>query len=59
VSNDKPIGGLVADTLSVAYDDRVIVDGLSLQIPTGRITVIAGANASGKPRGRRSGSAGH
>jgi iron complex transport system ATP-binding protein len=39
---------LVADTLSLAYDDRMIVDGLTLQVPTGQITVIVGANACGK-----------
>jgi iron complex transport system ATP-binding protein len=32
----------------LAYDDRVIVDGLSLTIPAGRVTVIVGANACGK-----------
>ena len=42
------ISRLVADALSLAYDDRMIVDGLSLQVPTGQITVIVGANACGK-----------
>lgn len=39
---------LAADGLRLAYDDRVIVDGLSLEIPTGKVTVIVGANACGK-----------
>jgi iron complex transport system ATP-binding protein len=34
--------------LRLAYDDRVVVDGLSLSIPAGRVTVIVGANACGK-----------
>lgn len=39
---------LAADTLTLAYGDRVIVEDLSAEIPTGQITVIVGANASGK-----------
>ncbi len=39
---------LEACDLRLAYDDRVVVDGLTLQIPTGQITVIVGANACGK-----------
>lgn len=39
---------LAATGVSLAYDDRVIVDGLSLAIPSGAITVIVGANACGK-----------
>jgi iron complex transport system ATP-binding protein len=34
--------------LTLAYDDRVIVDGLSLSVPAGAVTVIVGANACGK-----------
>jgi iron complex transport system ATP-binding protein len=34
--------------LRVAYDDRVVIDGLDLDIPPGRITAIVGANACGK-----------
>ncbi len=48
VNGDSTASRLVADTLSLAYDDRMIVDGLSLEVPTGRITVIVGANACGK-----------
>ena len=39
---------LVAHELRLAYDDNVVVDGLSLTIPTGAVTVIVGANACGK-----------
>jgi iron complex transport system ATP-binding protein len=39
---------LCAADLSLAYDDRVVVDGLSLTIPTGLVTVVVGANACGK-----------
>ncbi|MGN7294813.1 ABC transporter ATP-binding protein [Rhizobium sp. SAFR-030] len=40
--------GLAATALSAGYGDRIILDGLDLPIPTGRITVIVGANACGK-----------
>jgi iron complex transport system ATP-binding protein len=39
---------LSAKHLRLAYDDRLVVDDLSLEIPTGQITVIVGANACGK-----------
>ena len=39
---------LDAVNVSLGYDDRVVVDHLSLSIPTGRITAIVGANACGK-----------
>ncbi|HKE74243.1 MAG TPA: ABC transporter ATP-binding protein [Acidimicrobiales bacterium] len=39
---------LAAEDLSLAYDDRPVVDGLSLAIPAGAVTVIVGANACGK-----------
>ncbi len=39
---------LVADHVRLAYDDRIIVGDLSVAIPTGRVTVIVGANACGK-----------
>ena len=45
-SNHHPT--LAAEDLCLAYDDREIVSGLSLQILTGRITVIVGPNACGK-----------
>lgn len=39
---------LAVDGVTLAYDDRVVVDGLSLSVPTGEISVIVGANACGK-----------
>ena len=39
---------LRAEQLRLAYPDRVVVDSLDLDLPTGRITVIVGANACGK-----------
>ncbi len=39
---------LSAEGLRLAYDDNVVVDGLSVTIPTGEVTVIVGANACGK-----------
>jgi len=39
---------LRADSLRLAYDDKVVVDGLTLAIAIGKITVIVGANACGK-----------
>ncbi|MFJ5262399.1 ABC transporter ATP-binding protein [Streptomyces sp. NPDC088387] len=39
---------LRAEGLRLAYDDRIVVDGLDLAIPPGRITAIVGANACGK-----------
>lgn len=39
---------LVADALRLGYGDRVVVDGLDLAVPPGRITAIVGANACGK-----------
>jgi iron complex transport system ATP-binding protein len=45
----RPSGhSLDADGISLAYDQRVIIDGLTVTIPEGRITVIVGANACGK-----------
>ena len=46
---DEPGGrDLRAEDLSLAYDDRIISEGLSVRIPDGRISVIVGANACGK-----------
>lgn len=39
---------LRATDLTLAYDHRVIVDNLSVEIPDGLFTVIVGANACGK-----------
>ncbi|MCM3786108.1 ABC transporter ATP-binding protein [Neobacillus mesonae] len=34
--------------LSIAYEDRLIVENLNIQIPQGKITALVGANGSGK-----------
>lgn len=39
---------LVADSITLAYDGRVVVDDLSFAVPDGRITAIIGPNACGK-----------
>ncbi|GIU86978.1 MAG: cobalamin/Fe3+-siderophore ABC transporter ATP-binding protein [Acidimicrobiia bacterium] len=39
---------LVGERLRLAYDDRVVVEDLSVAIPTGRLSVIVGPNACGK-----------
>nr|MDT0666828.1 ABC transporter ATP-binding protein [Micromonospora sp. DSM 115978] len=44
----EPPPRLEAAGLRLGYDDRVVVDGLDLVVPPGKITVIIGANACGK-----------
>ncbi|CEA09172.1 putative siderophore transport system ATP-binding protein YusV [Arthrobacter saudimassiliensis] len=39
---------LQAEKLVLSYEDRVVVDGLDVQLPAGKITIIVGANACGK-----------
>jgi ABC-type transporter Mla maintaining outer membrane lipid asymmetry ATPase subunit MlaF len=39
---------LSAEKLAVGYDQREIIHDLSVRIPTGKISVIVGANACGK-----------
>ncbi|WP_082305301.1 ABC transporter ATP-binding protein [Leucobacter japonicus] len=39
---------LDVDAVSLGYRDREVITGLSLSVPPGKITVIVGANASGK-----------
>lgn len=39
---------LMTSKLDIAYEDRLIVEGLSVQIPQGQITALVGANGSGK-----------
>lgn len=45
--NEQP-AQLQARNLRLAYDQRVIVHDLSVEIPAGGVTVIVGANACGK-----------
>nr|WP_218853672.1 ABC transporter ATP-binding protein [Schumannella luteola] len=37
-----------AEALELGYRDHAVIDGLDLEVPPGRITVIVGANACGK-----------
>ena len=39
---------LRAEGVRLAYDDRTIIDGLTLSVPDGKVTVIVGPNACGK-----------
>lgn len=39
---------LAACDVTLDYDGRIVVDGLSLEIPDGEITVVVGPNACGK-----------
>ena len=39
---------LTVDAVSAGYGDSVVLSGLDLTVPAGRITVIVGANACGK-----------
>lgn len=39
---------LRAESLRLGYDGRIVVDGLDLDVPDGRITAIVGPNGSGK-----------
>ena len=39
---------LAAQSLTLAYGDRAVIDGMDLEIPPGRITAIVGANGCGK-----------
>lgn len=39
---------LRADSLTLGYDGRVVVESLDLAVPDGRVTVIVGPNACGK-----------
>ncbi|MFC7449944.1 ABC transporter ATP-binding protein [Rhodococcus daqingensis] len=39
---------LAAEALTVGYGDRIIVDGLDLEIPTGVVTTVIGPNGCGK-----------
>ena len=39
---------LAARDLSLGYGDRLVVDDLSTEVPTGRVSVVIGANGCGK-----------
>ncbi|MFP8887972.1 ABC transporter ATP-binding protein [Streptomyces mangrovi] len=43
-----PASRLSARGLTLAYESRTVVDGLDLDVPDGRVTVVVGPNACGK-----------
>ena len=46
---EAPAGSrLRAVDVRLAYDSRVVVDGVTLAVPTGRTTVVVGPNGCGK-----------
>jgi iron complex transport system ATP-binding protein len=45
---DQPAPRLTAESLVLSYDKRRVVHGLDLDVPSGDITVIVGANGCGK-----------
>ncbi|MGI5350395.1 ABC transporter ATP-binding protein [Streptomyces sp. CA-250714] len=48
MSHPAHVSGLRADSLHLAYDDRLVIRDLDLAVPEGRITAIVGPNACGK-----------
>ena len=48
IQSSRPGAALAAESLTLAYDQKVIVDDLTLSIPSEAFTVIVGANACGK-----------
>ncbi len=48
MDNNPDPNTLSAQDLVLSYGERVVVDGLSVTLPAGRITIIVGANACGK-----------
>ena len=43
---------LETSKLDIAYEERLIVEDLNIQIPQGKITALVGANGSGKSKSR-------
>ncbi|MEW2126209.1 ABC transporter ATP-binding protein [Streptomyces sp. NPDC087866] len=43
-----PASRLSAHDLTLAYEDRTVVEGLDLEIPDGRVTIVVGPNTCGK-----------
>ena len=43
-----PTTGLRADAVCLGYGDALVVDGVTLDVPTGRTTVVVGPNGCGK-----------
>ncbi|KHL12016.1 iron complex transport system ATP-binding protein [Mumia flava] len=39
---------LRVEDVTLGYDERIVVDGLTLDVPSGAVTIVVGANACGK-----------
>ena len=48
VENGADGQGIVLQQLSAGYHNKVVIDGIDLTIPQGRMTVLVGANGCGK-----------
>ncbi|MFI6431072.1 ABC transporter ATP-binding protein [Rhodococcus oryzae] len=48
LTTEHTVPRLAAEALTVGYGDRIIVDGLDLEIPTGVVTTVIGPNGCGK-----------
>jgi iron complex transport system ATP-binding protein len=48
IETSEPVSRLGAEHVQLAYHDRIVVEDLSISIPTGEVTVIVGPNACGK-----------
>ncbi len=48
VSQATPAPAIRARGLTLSYDGRTIVEGLDLDVPSGRVTVVVGPNGCGK-----------
>ncbi|THJ74562.1 AAA family ATPase, partial [Candidatus Frankia alpina] len=44
----RPPARLLGEELTLAYDRRIVAEGLAVRIPDGAFTVIVGPNACGK-----------
>ncbi|EKN42812.1 ferrichrome transport ATP-binding protein FhuC, partial [Clostridium botulinum CFSAN001627] len=42
------MNSITTTNLAIAYEDKLIVDGLNMDIPKGKITTIIGPNGCGK-----------
>ena len=48
VTDTPPTARLRAQGVSIGYGDRLVVDGLDLELPAGRVTAVVGPNGCGK-----------
>ncbi|MEU3985990.1 ABC transporter ATP-binding protein [Streptomyces sp. NPDC026672] len=48
MTTTAPAARLTARNLTLAYEGRTVIEGLDLDVPDGRVTVVVGPNACGK-----------